>query len=535
MTVANESMSRRSLVKGLGAVAAVGALAGLTGCAEQSGGAAETLSATGANSVNWDEECEVIVVGAGAAGLAAAVTVADETDAVSCLVLEKGATPAGNSAFSNGNVFFTDEAHESEYAAYLKELAGEYSVVPGEVMDAVAHETTALYDWAVSLGAIPEEMSVKAIDEMSREWMEFEHCNSYGNFNVGHATDVEITGPKHIHELLLSAAQSRSDVIEYRTNTPFESLIVENGAVVGVVADGKNIRATRGVVMACGGFESDPELMETYFRMAYVTPSAGEANTGDGHRACAAIGAAFWRMHAADGFWMHPRNKENTAFAVSPGSRNVPKNLGITVGSNGRRFYCDYDAFATVDPDATPDGSLSTSVGSRHGYMQIGGEWGQYAMPSKGWFVFDADALAEGAIDEKSLEASSIEDLCYVADSLSDLAAQLGIPEGELERTVETWNASCDAGFDGAFYRPASTLTPIRTAPFYAQLCVPTMLSTNGGPQRNASGQVLHVEGEPIEGLYAAGEFGSCGGNLSEALCTGRIAGRSCGSAVSRA
>lgn len=533
MNANNEGISRRSLVKGLGTVAAVGALTGLVGCAERTEGPAEPLGSTA--STSWDEEYEVVVVGAGVAGLAAALTATDEAGVASCLVLEKGSSPAGNSAFSNGNVLFTDEAHEEEYAAYLKELAGEHSVVPEDVIEAVAHETTALYDWAVSLGAVPEEMNYRAIDEMSREWMEFEHCNSYGNFNVGHAPDMEIAGPKHIHELLLSAVQERSGAIEYRTDAPMESLIEENGAVTGVQAGGKNIRATRGVVMACGGFESDPELMETFFRMAYVTPSAGVGNTGDGHRACAAIGAAFWRMHAADGFWMHPRNKENTAFTVSPGSRSVPKNLGITVGTNGRRFYCDYDAFATVDPDATPEGPLSTAVGSRHGYMQIGGEWGQYAMPSAGWFIFDADGLAAGAVDEKTLADSSIEELCYSADSLSDLAGQIGVPPEELERTAQTWNASCDAGFDGAFYRPSSTLTPVRTAPFYAQLCTPTMLSTNGGPQRNASGQVLHVEGHPIEGLYAAGEFGSCGGNLSEALCTGRIAGRACGSAEARA
>lgn len=527
MTALEESLSRRTLMKGLGIAAAAGALASLTGCAEQAN--------TSTSETTWDEEFEVVIVGAGAAGLAAAVTVADETDATSCLVIEKESSPSGNSPFANGNVLFTDEEHESEYAAYLKELAGQYSVVPEDVIDAVAHEAAELYDWAVSLGAIPEEMSYTAIENMSREWMEFEHCNSYGSFNVGHASDVEITGPTHIHTLLLSSVNERSDVIEYRTSTPMDSLIVENGAVVGLVANGRNIRATRGVIMACGGFESDPELMETFFRMAYVIPSAGIANTGDGHRACAAIGAAFWRMHAADGFWMHPRNKDNTAFLVSPGSRNVPKNLGITVGVNGRRFYCDYDAFATVDPDATPDGPLSTSVGSRHGYMQIGGEWGQYAMPSTGWFIFDADALAAGAVTESALATSTVEELCYVADNLTDLASQLGLPDGELERTVETWNGFCDAGFDSAFYRPASTLTPIRTAPFYAQLCAATMLSTNGGPVRNASGQVIHVNGEPIEGLYSAGEFGSCGGNLSEALCTGRIAGRSCGSAEARA
>ena len=83
------------------------------------------------------------------------------------------------------------------------------------------------------------------------------------------------------------------------------------------------------------------------------------------------------------------------------------------------------------------------------------------------------------------------------------------------------------------FHRPASTLTPIETAPFYAVKCEPEILNTDGGPRRSAKGEILDVDGNPIPNLYSAGEFGSIwsnyyqgGGNLGECCAFGRIAVR---------
>ena len=97
----------------------------------------------------------------------------------------------------------------------------------------------------------------------------------------------------------------------------------------------------------------------------------------------------------------------------------------------------------------------------------------------------------------------------------------MGVPTDQLVRTVDTWNGYCNGGEDLAFFRPGDTLTPIRTAPFYAQLCAPAMLNTDGGPVRNAEGAVVDVDGNPIPGLYSAGEFGSrCGATSTKAAAT---------------
>ena len=122
----------------------------------------------------------------------------------------------------------------------------------------------------------------------------------------------------------------------------------------------------------------------------------------------------------------------------------------------------------------------------------------------------------------------------YKADSIEELAALIDVPADELAATVEQWNRYCDEGKDEAFYCPAEYMTPVKTAPFYAQLVRPHFLNTDSGPRRDARGQILVTDGEPIPGLYSAGEFGSVWGNyfqgtsnVAECMIFGRICARS--------
>jgi hypothetical protein len=109
-------------------------------------------------------------------------------------------------------------------------------------------------------------------------------------------------------------------------------------------------------------------------------------------------------------------------------------------------------------------------------------------------------------------------------------AAGVADPEAA-EESVAAYNAACAAGAD-PFGRPADTLVPLDRPPYYCVPLYPGGSNTTGGPRRNADGQVLHVFGDAIPGLYAAGELGQASGllypadgsNLSEALCFGQIA-----------
>ena len=527
--------TRRSFLAGSALALAGVAGAGLSACS------APTSEGRAQQEGTWDEEYDVVVVGAGIAGLAAAIAVTEESADASCLLIEKGDAPSGNSPFSGGACFYTDDPEG--LAAYLKELNGNHNATPDDVLDAFAQESAGNLDWILGLGANPEEMYIGVPGSKENptasgaEYPELEHSYAFGSFQLGYREDgQELEGPKHVFDFLLQQVQNRSDRITYKTSCALQELVTdEAGRVSGVVAGKKSERfaARKGVIMCCGGFESNPTMMQDYLNQGAALPAAGATNTGDGHRACMKIGADLWHMNSCAGFWMAPRDNDNTAFTWSAIPYPWPKEHGITVGINGRRYYMDYDCVTSYFGGEYRS-DMSLAVGCKHGHQQFGGEWPTLPMPSKSFFVFDQNGFDAGAVPEATLASANQETLYYSADSIADLAQAIGVPAEELETTVQQWNECCASGKDVYFHRPEKTLAPIDTPPFYAQLCIPTFLNTDGGPRRNARGQILSVSGDPIEGLYSAGEFGSVwghlyqgAGNIAECIAFGRISARS--------
>ncbi|MEG2369327.1 MAG: FAD-binding protein [Raoultibacter sp.] len=534
-----ELTSRRSFVKGAGtALVGAAALGLMGGCAPQGKSGAAASSGASAGNVKWDEEYDVIAVGAGAAGMAAAITVATEGEGATCLLAEKGKTPNGNTPYAKGTIVYTDNV--DAFASYMKEMRGEGST-PDDVLDAYAKGAGENFDWVFGLGATKEEAEIKApstVDDPLKnnpEFSEFEHCYALGTFTVGKASKVEIKGAKHISIFLESVIKDHSDSVTYRTDAAMTELIQDPATkrIEGAVIGGKNIKAKKGVIMTCGGFENDPVMMQNFIGQGAARPAAGVLNTGDGHRACMKIGADFWHMEHVAGFWMAGRNLENTSFTNNQIISPCPKAFGFTVGVNGRRYYMDWDGYSSREK-VPYKSDLSLHVGSRHGHMQIGGEWPHLAQPSKAWYVFDQAGLAAGAIPAESSKDPVADKLVVTANTIEELAQKMNVPAEELVATTNQWNECCANGKDIFFHRPTNTLTPVSTPPFYAQICIPAFLNTDGGPVRSAHGEILDPDGKPIPGLYSAGEFGSIwsgvyqgGGNVAECLIFGRISARS--------
>lgn len=118
------------------------------------------------------------------------------------------------------------------------------------------------------------------------------------------------------------------------------------------------------------------------------------------------------------------------------------------------------------------------------------------------------------------------------ADTIQELAALLGLDAEAVNASVARWNSSCEAGSDAEFGRPAGSMTPIDTPPFYGAPVWPVVSNTQGGPIRDDRQRVINVMGKPIDRLYAVGELGSAfghlymsGGNIAECFISGRIAG----------
>ena len=509
--------TRRAFVGGSAAIAAGAAMGSVCGAA-----AADEA---------WDGEYDVVVVGAGMAGLCAAITVADEGAGASCLLIEKGASCMGNSPYCGGYMMYVDNPDDA--VVYLEQLTGEYT--PEDVLRAFAEELKLNKDWMISLGAKEEWMIIGEPDstgEKTGEYAEFEKSGSTGYIRFDPEGDGD--NPGHIHPFLESVMMSREGVT-YMTETPLEELVQDPATkrVVGVVAAGKRYKANRGVIMCTGGFESDPLMMFTHTGVEGAKPLAAAGNTGDGHRACMKVGADFWHMNGGAQFWMTLRDLDDTRFASVLFSFTTKAN-GITVGVNGRRFYNDYDGCNLYSGYAEPLSDISLNPGYRHGITNFGGRYTHLPLPPKGWFIFDQAGLEAGAFPTSVSEDIVADGWAYVADTLEELAEQCGVPADELVKTVDLWNHWCEIGEDLAFYRPSDTLTPVAQGPFYAIMCIPTLLNTDGGPVRSAKGEILDPDGDPIPGLYSAGEFGSvwghyyqgCG-NVGECAAFGRISARS--------
>lgn len=305
-----------------------------------------------------------------------------------------------------------------------------------------------------------------------------------------------------------------------RLNTRLESLIVEDGRVVGIEATSEGepvrFRATRGVILAAGGFDHDRELREKH-----QAPLTGDwsngvpTNTGDALRAGLAVGAD---VDLLDEAWF-------VAGLIQPDGRPVfhtGTRGGIWVNAAGERFVNETRPYDQVGHEIM---RLHHSSDVSH----IPAHW-----------IFDQRQLDRdsfgGPPDEPPrpewLESGALRK----ADTLEDLARLIGVPFDNLRRTVDEFNGYARTGVDESFHRgesvwdqmfhhivpfaadprqnfpakpetefPNPLLTPIAEAPFYVATIVPSDIGTKGGLRTDREARVLRPDGRPIPGLYASG------------------------------
>ena len=156
--------SRRTFLKTAGVALAGAAGLGIVGCAPQgsaSTGDGGTAAAAAGTDTKWDEEFDVVVIGAGCAGQAAAITVALEGNGATCLLAEKGTMPGGNSPYCKGTVVYAED--EEAFNQYMLEMRGEEGTTPDDVIAAYAKGAAENYSWVFdTLGGVVEEASIIA-------------------------------------------------------------------------------------------------------------------------------------------------------------------------------------------------------------------------------------------------------------------------------------------------------------------------------------------------------------------------------------
>ena len=470
----------------------------------------------------WDEEADVIVVGYGFAGATAAMTAHDAGTKV--ILLEKAPEPykGGNSRVSANLVFWPDDIEKGKL--YFKAMAGPYmDHISNDMLQVWATEMHANRAWLEALGMTVAELPYIEFPELAGADCVRVLMNGEGPL-----------GGERLWGLIEESVAMRPIRVIY--DTPAVSLVKNGQEVVGVIAErqGRRIafKAKRAVVLTCGGFENNPEMVRTYVDgLPRIFPHGTPYNTGDGIRMGIEVGADLWHMNNVSG----PLLSFKAPDIPVAQWLNLPHGKSyIFVACDGTRFTMEGDPCIT---------------GDFHGKVKRHGAWGQQVLPLPIHMVFDeayrksghiGKATADWDVSHGNLYNWSDDNLREVkkgwiqrADTLAELAKLIKLPSEVLENTVARFNAFAAKGEDTDWGRGPETLAALDAPPYYAMELTPAFVNTQGGPRRNEDAQIMGVDGNPIGRLYSAGELGSIysflyqgGGNIGECFAFGRIAGR---------
>jgi len=474
----------------------------------------------------WDKQVDVVVVGFGAAGAAAAITV--QNSGATVLILEKApkGEEGGNTRVAGQG--YLNASPKEEAIDYFNALCGPFTV-DQDVVRAWADEIGLNNDWLASIGGDPQEHQHPP---EGIEFPQFPGSNSTHKFHEG-----PVVGYSNTWLLFERAVNERE--IEVLYESPGKELIQRNGTgeIVGVRAEqgGKSVyvRANKAVILTCGGFENNQEMIRNYLPgLPYCYTTGSPHNDGDGITMAMEVGADLWHMNNYAGPSMGLKVPEyRTTFSmVALHFSKVLDGGMIVVGPDANRFA---------------DEKRKTS----HGKVYESGRWGPLMTPCPMYMIFDHKMFTSGPLYDKDPKAgwntmvdrydwsddnSAELDRGWIkkADTIAELAESIGVDVSTLESTVGKWNEDSVAGADTDFGR-TMMLKPLAEGPFFALELSPSMLNTQGGPRRNGKGQVMRPDGSPLPRLYSAGELGSIysflyqgTGNIGECLVFGRISGR---------
>jgi succinate dehydrogenase/fumarate reductase flavoprotein subunit len=478
-------------------------------------------------------EADVVVVGYGSAGGAAAITAHD--NGANVIILEKSKVPTSNSRCSAGNQMYPKDAKDKEkYAKYLHAIS--YGTVEREVVDAFVDGLLENPGWYKKLGGelqvflFPPATISLYIPNKTYSHIPEAQGLELQLYNLKQTeTCPEHTGGDRVWSLLDRQIKKRG--IKIMLGTPAKELVKnEKGEIVGVIAEsgGKNIfiKAKRAVIMTCGGFEFDEELKREYLTPNPIFSFGNPDNTGDGIRMVQKIGAALWHM-TKQATYLAPKVPDYEAGFVI----NLLAPGFIYVDKHGRRwadethiecheFWLPLSHFDTehFEYPRVPTYLIFDEEVRRIGPISYA-TMGYNVITKK--YIWSSDNSAE-------IKKGWI----IQAKTVPELAKRLSIDEKTLVNTINRYNELGKAGKDADFGRPREFLKALEP-PYYAISLWPVLFNTQGGPRRDKEARVLDPDGKPIPRLYAAGEFGSIWGflyqtstNFSETVIFGRIAGK---------
>lgn len=443
---------------------------------------------------------DVVVVGAGGAGLAAALTAAQ--NGADVVVLEKMAMVGGASSMAGGGTNATGSQWQQSYgiedspeAYFMDIMENGHFFSDARTLWLYANTQGAAFDWLVAEdgAALP-------------------YVNSQPSPSAEHSYGRTFS-PEGGGAGVVSALQQKvTDLgVEILLETPAQELMVTDGTVTGVkalAADGTPYEITaNSVILATGGYGANTDMLpETVTSLPYA---GAVSATGDGLNMATAIGADAINLDKVN-IQPHsiilPDGRGQHTFQGCLAMYN--KTGSILVSDQGVRF---------VNEQGSANDIKAGMEQNEHSYLIMdAASFETYAQTCIASHNFTQEQL------DQWLEANGTSNPVFAhADSLEGLAAIVGIPSGALTETVERYNGFVSAGEDTDFGRKVSTA--MGDGPYYAVEMNLRYYATLGGLHINDNMQVLDTDGQPIQGLYAAGEV--VGGVVGDIYAPGSLFG----------
>ena len=494
-----------------------------------------------ANGETVSYDADVVVIGAGGAGMTAAMTAADAGQKV--VILESQAMVGGNSARATGGMnaaktVYQDENEFDQAAGVEKTLAtAAEKYADNETITALAKtvsEQWAAYqanptgyfdsvelmelDTMVGGKGINDPELVKtlcegtadAIDWLDENGITLHNVSSFGGASVKriHRPVNEegkvVSVGAYMIPLLQENCEKRG--IDIVLNTTVDTILTDaNGAAVGVSGTDKDgntvVVNAKSVILATGGFGANLDMVTQYKPelAGFMTTNAAGAQ-GQGIAMATAIGAGTVDM---DQIQIHPTVEANTAALITEGLRG---DGAILVNANGERF---------IDEVGTRDVVSAAEIAQP----------GSYSWLIVDQAMADASSVIQGYIKKGYTKTGA---------TYEELAKELDVDPATFANTMETWNGYVEAKNDPDFGR-TSFANPLNNGPYYAIKVTAGVHHTMGGVTINSATEVLKEDGTVIPGLFAAGEVtgGVHGANrlggtaVADFVVFGRIAGES--------
>ncbi len=523
---------------------------GAAGAVALAGTGATEAAAQGATPLKWDRTADVVVIGAGVAGLPAAITARDL--GASVIVVDENYDIGGRGILSGGRVHLggghalqqkagIKDSPDQVFADWTRHDTADARYSDRDLVRVFADENVPTFNFLVENGVKfidrpigPERASTVPRTFLTVEWPVASELIAPGRGRNGSGL---------VRQLALAARQKGAEIL---LQHEMKSIIREggrSGKVLGITVSHNgatlNIQARKGVIIATGGHTGnvnfrrtfDPRLTEEYQQacMPYVHQGA------DGELAAMEIGACLWATanQTAEAGSAITKTRHigcrwgYATLVYQPESPMFPlaKATGLTVtdwqdvifvNQTGRRFWNEADGSYKFF-----NAAMAYSDGSK---LNGGGPI---------WAIFDADAVAREKWTPKPPHVDP-DGFFFSADTIGELAGKISNPYQKkpmsgaaLQETVNRYNGFVAAGADQDFKKP-TPMYKIATPPFYAAWSTPILHDTLTGLRANTNGEVIDIHGEVIAGLYCAGE--SQGGfaqhGLARCLVFGRVAGR---------